>query len=72
VVTADHSTPVPFKAHSWHPVPGLLWAPGRAFRDGVTTFSEQACIGGALGRMPLRQLIAEAMACAGKVAKFGA
>jgi 2,3-bisphosphoglycerate-independent phosphoglycerate mutase len=72
VVTADHSTPVPFKAHSWHPVPGLLWAPGRAFRDGVTTFSEQACIGGALGRMPLRMLIAEALAAAGKLPRFGA
>ena len=72
VVTADHSTPVAFRAHSWHPVPALLWAPGRAFRDGVTTFSEAACIAGGLGRMPLRFLIAEALATAGKLAKFGA
>ena len=47
-------------------------APGRTFRDGVTSFSEAACIAGGLGRMPLRYLIAEALAAAGKVAKFGA
>jgi len=72
VVTADHSTPVPHKAHSWHPVPALLWSPGRVFRDGVTSFSEAACIAGGLGRLPLRFLIAEAMAAAGKLAKYGA
>lgn len=71
-VTADHSTPVPHKAHSWHPVPALLWSPGRVFRDGVTEFSEQAAIAGGLGRMPLRYLIAEALAAAGKLEKFGA
>ena len=72
VVTADHSTPVALKAHSWHPVPGLLWSPGRVFRDQVTSFSESACVGGSLGRMPLRFLLAEALAAAGKLAKFGA
>lgn len=72
VVTADHSTPVGFRSHSWHPVPGLLWAPGRAFVDGVTSFSEMACLHGALGRMPLRFFVAEVLACAGKLRKFGA
>jgi 2,3-bisphosphoglycerate-independent phosphoglycerate mutase len=72
VVTADHSTPVAFKAHSWHPVPGLLWASGRAFRDGVGEFSERGCVAGALGRMPLRFLLAEALAAAGKLQKYGA
>src|SRR5512136_824769 len=72
VVTADHSTPVAHKAHSWHPVPALVWAPGRVFRDSVGTFSETTCIGGGLGRMPLRFLMAEALAAAGKLAKFGA
>ena len=72
VVTADHSTPVALKAHSWHPVPALVWAPGRVFRDSVGTFSETTCIGGGLGRMPLRFLMAEALAAAGKLAKFGA
>ncbi len=72
VVSADHSTPVALKAHSWHPVPGLVWAPGRVFRDGVSAFSESECVGGGFGRMPLRFLLAEALAAAGKVAKFGA
>lgn len=72
VVTADHSTPVALASHSWHPVPGLLWAPGRVFTDDVQEFSEKACIGGALGRLPLRFLVAEALACSGKLAKFGA
>jgi 2,3-bisphosphoglycerate-independent phosphoglycerate mutase len=71
-VTADHSTPVAHRAHSWHPVPALVWAPGRVFRDSVATFSETTCIGGALGRKPLRFLMAEALAAAGKLAKFGA
>lgn len=72
VVTADHSTPVALAAHSWHPVPALVWAPGRVFRDGVRAFTESACVAGALGRMPLRTLLAEALAAAGKIAKFGA
>jgi 2,3-bisphosphoglycerate-independent phosphoglycerate mutase len=72
VVTADHSTPVGLKAHSWHPVPALMWAPGRVLRDSVGTFSEMGCICGALGRMPLRFLMAEALAAAGKLAKYGA
>ncbi len=72
VVGADHSTPALHRAHSWHPVPALVWSPGRVFRDGVMTFSEAACIAGGLGRMALRYLIAEALAAAGKLAKFGA
>lgn len=72
VVTADHSTPWSFKAHSWHPVPGLAWSPGRVFRDSVEGFSEAGCLAGGLGRQPLRFLIAEALAAAGKLAKFGA
>ena len=72
VVTADHSTPALHRAHSWHPVPALAWSPGRVFRDGVTTFSEAACIAGGLGRMALRYLITEALAASGKLAKFGA
>lgn len=72
VVTADHSTPWSMKSHSWHPVPALVWAPGRVFTDGAQAFSEMACLAGGLGRLPLRLLIAEALAAAGKLAKFGA
>src|SRR5664280_3383022 len=31
VVSADHSTPVALKAHSWHPVPALMWAPAVSY-----------------------------------------
>lgn len=72
VVTADHCTPVGLRSHSWHPVPALLWAPGRVFVDSVKTFNEASCLAGGLGRLPLRFLLAEALACAGKLAKYGA
>ncbi len=72
VVTADHSTPVPHRAHSWHPVPTLLWAPGRVRRDGVDRFGETACVGGGLGRLHLRYLLPLALANAGKLQKYGA
>jgi 2,3-bisphosphoglycerate-independent phosphoglycerate mutase len=49
-VSADHSTPSVLKAHSWHPVPTLVWSKyGRA--DAVKVFTESACAGGGLGRM---------------------
>jgi len=72
VVTADHSTPVPHKAHSWHPVPTLLWSPGRVRPDHVERFGETACAGGGLGRHRLRYLLPMALAHAGKLQKYGA
>jgi len=71
VVTGDHSTPALLKAHSWHPVPVLLYS--RYCRtDRVENFSEQACIMGGLGRLPATQLMPLAMANALKLSKFGA
>lgn len=32
VVTGDHATPTQLAAHSWHPVPTLLWGPDRPGR----------------------------------------
>jgi len=72
VVTADHSTPVPHRAHSWHPVPSLLWAPGRVRPDAVERFGETDCAAGGLGRLHLRYLLPLALANAGKLAKYGA
>ena len=42
VVTGDHATPAPLAAHSWHPVPTLLWGP-HAEPDDELAFDEAAC-----------------------------
>jgi len=71
VVTGDHSTPAVLKGHSWHPVPLVLhsqWCRS----DGVSHFSESACILGGLGRLPATDIIPLAMANALKLNKFGA
>ena len=71
VVTGDHSTPALLKGHSWHPVPLLLSSPW-CRPDGVSEFSESACIFGGLGRLPATEIMPLAMAHALKLNKFGA
>jgi 2,3-bisphosphoglycerate-independent phosphoglycerate mutase len=71
VVTGDHSTPSQMAAHSWHPVPALIWAE-RVGRDEVTQFGEKWCRTGALGTRPTKDLMPIALACAGRLAKYGA
>ena len=71
VVTGDHSTPTQMAAHSWHPVPALVWAE-RVGRDPVERFGERWCAAGGLGRRPTKDLMALALACAGRLAKYGA
>jgi 2,3-bisphosphoglycerate-independent phosphoglycerate mutase len=71
VVTGDHSTPALLKAHSWHPLPVLLYSK-YCRADRVGGFSETACIMGGLGRLPATQLMPLAMANALKLTKFGA
>lgn len=71
VVSGDHSTPALLRAHSWHPVPVVLYS--RWCRpDRVTGFSEAACSSGGLGRFPATDIMPLAMANALKLAKFGA
>ena len=72
VITGDHSTPAALKAHSWHAVPGLLYAPATARPDNLPAFDEQHCRCGGFGRMPLRMLMQLALAHALKLEKFGA
>ena len=73
VITGDHSTPAVLKAHSWHPVPVLLHSGrGLARIDKSTSFGEDECSHGGLGRMPMRYIILEALATAGRLQKFGA
>jgi 2,3-bisphosphoglycerate-independent phosphoglycerate mutase len=71
VVTGDHSTPATLKAHSWHPVPALLYS--KVCRsDKATEFSETACLTGGLGHIPATALMPLAMANALKLTKYGA
>ena len=72
IITGDHSTPAKMKSHSWHPVPTLLWAPGYNRRDPAQAFGETECLKGALGIFPADQLMALALAHAGRLGKFGA
>ncbi|MBD3264454.1 MAG: 2,3-bisphosphoglycerate-independent phosphoglycerate mutase [Candidatus Omnitrophica bacterium] len=72
VVTGDHSTPAAMAYHSWHPVPVMLWSK-KCRADKVEKFSEQACLGGALGpNLAAVNLMPLALANAGRLAKFGA
>ena len=72
LVTGDHSTPAAMKAHSWHPVPALLWSP-LCRPDDVRVFGERACVNGGLGpRIPGADLMPLMMANAGRLEKFGA
>jgi 2,3-bisphosphoglycerate-independent phosphoglycerate mutase len=72
LVTGDHSTPAQLRAHSWHPVPVLLWSE-RCRRDAVDTFGEAACISGGLGaRFPAVDMLPLALANALRLEKFGA
>lgn len=70
-VSGDHSTPAPLKAHSWHPVPLLLWS-RVCFRDDVAELSERSCAVGHLGTFPSHELLALMLANGGRLKKYGA
>jgi 2,3-bisphosphoglycerate-independent phosphoglycerate mutase len=70
-VTGDHSTPAQMAAHSWHPVPVLLWG-GSAAADGLPGFDEVHCRQGSLGRFEAKQLLPQLLAAAGRLTKYGA
>jgi 2,3-bisphosphoglycerate-independent phosphoglycerate mutase len=73
LITGDHSTPAVLKAHSWHPVPALFYCGNGLGRiDAQKEFGETACSLGALGRMPMKYIIFEALASAKRIQKFGA
>jgi 2,3-bisphosphoglycerate-independent phosphoglycerate mutase len=72
VVTGDHSTPATYKAHSWHPVPTILWAPETHMTDRAVAYGERECMGGALGQFPATDLMPLALAHAKRLQKYGA
>jgi len=70
VVTGDHSTPASLGAHSWHPVPALVWS-DICRPDPVHHFTENACLSGALGaRFPATDLMPIALANASRLEKY--
>ena len=72
IVTGDHSTPSRMKSHSFHPVPLLISAPATVRPDFVTSFGERPCLQGGLGQILAKEIMALAMAHAGRLQKFGA
>ncbi|MEO5618562.1 MAG: 2,3-bisphosphoglycerate-independent phosphoglycerate mutase [Candidatus Eisenbacteria bacterium] len=70
-VTGDHSTPVPVKGHSWHPVPVFVHAKWCG-ADGAERFHEKTARAGSLGDLASRDLIAVLLANAGRLDKYGA
>ena len=70
-VTGDHSTPVPIRGHSWHPVPVMVSAP-HSGADREPRFHERAARTGSLGLLASRDLMAVLLANAGRLDKFGA
>ena len=71
VITGDHSTPVPMKAHSWHPVPLLIYSEFCG-ADQSKKFTENECNYGALSTFPSRHLMNIILANAGKLKKYQA
>jgi len=72
IITGDHSTPATYRAHSWHPVPTLLWAPKTHMPDRAQSFGERECMCGALGQFQAADLMPLALAHANRLAKYGA
>lgn len=72
IVTGDHSTPSLIAAHSWHPVPILLYSKNIPYR-GPERFTEYECaLKGILGRIASQEIMTLAMSHAGKLLKYGA
>lgn len=70
-ITGDHSTPVPMKGHSWHPVPALIQS-ANCFMDGFDRFHEKNCRGGSFSGLASKDLMGVLLANAGRLDKYGA
>ncbi|MEO0160042.1 MAG: 2,3-bisphosphoglycerate-independent phosphoglycerate mutase [candidate division WOR-3 bacterium] len=72
VFTGDHSTPSKLKAHSWHPVPILIYSKEGCFYDKNAKFTERDCLRGYLGIRKSYEVFQIILALAGKLEKYGA
>lgn len=70
-VTGDHSSPVPLRSHSFHPVP-LLITSRISGTDNAFLFDENSCNTGALGTFESKYLMTLLLANGKKLKKFGA
>ncbi len=70
-ITGDHSTPAVLKAHSWHPVPFLLYSKW-CLPDEAERFTEKAARRGSLGHIHASEAMGLMLANALKQLKFGA
>jgi len=70
-ITGDHSTPCVLKAHSWHPVPVLIYSP-YVLGETSERFTEREALKGELGIFYAYKLIPLLLAHAGKLKKYGA
>lgn len=70
-ITGDHSTPVPMKSHSFHPVPLLIHSPF-VFRGISNRFTEKECLRGELGIIKGEDIMSLLLAHSRRLKKFGA
>jgi len=70
-LTADHSTPANYKAHSWHSVPLLLKSRWSRYSD-IKEFGETELVKGSLGIINSVDLMTLIMGNSGRLSKFGA
>ena len=70
-ITGDHSTPAVLKAHSWHPVPFLLYSKW-CLPDEAGRFTERSARKGSLGHFHASEAMGLMLANALKLLKYGA
>lgn len=70
-ITGDHSTPIPMKSHSFHPVPILINSPF-VFKNFSERFTEKECLRGELGIIRGEDIMSLLLAHSRRLKKFGA
>ncbi len=71
-ITGDHSTPARYRAHSWHPIPLLLFSPWSLPVPEASSFGERSCLKGSIGKIPSEYLMPLLLAHAGRLKRYQA